>query len=408
MLIWLVGSLAQLSVSSSLLIWSRIVWPILSVYLWYQAYSLINVLVKFFYKLRYQVFNKDLKYTRNDCKQMVLVITGATSGIGLAATKFLHSKGFTVIACYYNKLEPGYRELEEKIEAYEGGANSLYLIELDVTKQQSIVECHQRVIEILDQNKAAGKRFHALINVAGVGFLYKFQWQPRDTLRATLDTNFAGPVMLTREFMPLLVANGKHARLVNVTSPMSVFAAPYSCLYGATKAALVQFTNCLRVDALGHQFKTCLIYPGHFLTSTSILGTSLSKSQEELLATLSEEERRLYAKELERQEKFRAKLEHSSKRPKRSLEVDFRRRNLAQNLARLFIIASGWSSEPDLVDSPLMNSFEQAVRMRDPPMEIFAGNRFFELVTCSCLEVIHRVTLRDISLLLAKRKLFPG
>lgn len=380
---------------------------IFNIFFWYLVYATAILLFKVLYKLRFEVHNEDLKYTREECQRKLVVVTGATSGIGLAVTKYLHSKGFTVVACYFRPGEVGFRELEAKIQketqADDGAeANTLHLVPLDITLQESIEQCHQRVVKILEENKRL--RFHALINVAGVGFSSRFQWQPKKQTRAMLETNLVGPVMMSREFMLLMLKNSPHSRLINVSSPLGMLVAPFNTAYAATKAGLIQFSNALRVDAFDLGIKTISILPGNIIRNTSILNTDCQMSQATLLDTLTEDERCLYGAELEERRLFILKMNKVKDRPL-NLCLDVRDK-LSKNIARAVLLFGGaLSSNQNLEDTNLMNSFDNAVRMRSPPVQMYAGNRFFEIVCGACLDMLNYAFFRDLGYILAKFKL---
>lgn len=387
-IIWILIALVQLAVN-------YLIWPLMQLYGWYLIYSsglfVINILVK----LRYEVYNEDLKYKPKECKNKVLVITGATSGIGLAAAKCFLSRGFIVVACYYSKEEPGYRELEDEIN--KGNGERLFLVALNVKSLDSIERCYQQVQDILNSNSQF--KFHALVNVAGVGFMNRFQWQSRDKIRTTLETNLYGPIMMTREFMPLLVKNAPHSRLVNVSSPLGLLATPYNTVYGATKAGLTHFTNTLRIDAIRYKVKTVNILPGNFIRNTSILNSSYTSDHKTLMATLTNEEKRLYEKDLKDHESLRVQMERVKDRPV-NLSLDLEAK-LSKNLKKLWLIFGGATSDQKLEDSHLMNAFDNAIRVRDPPKEMYAGNQCFEILGGACFELLCHAFLRDWTYFLA-------
>jgi len=387
---------ANLTVSLAHLTKLYLISPLINIFFWCSIYLSASLAIKIVKKIRYEIYNEDLKFKPQECSNKVIVITGSTSGIGLAASKFLLGKGFTIIACYFSKEEPGYEALESESQQAEP---KLFLVELDIRSESSVKLCLEKVEEILSGHQQF--KFHALVNVAGVGHMSKFQWQSRESIKSILATNLFGPIMMTREFMPLLVKSAPESRLVNVSSPLGLIPVEYNTVYAATKAGLIQFTNALRLDTISYNLKLTTILPGNVIKKTSILHPSLIQTRRAaLLNNLTQEEIELYKQELDNHEKLRSKLENSKDKAY-NLSIDITRR-ISGNLIRMGLLVSGALGEDKLEDSNLMNGFDNALRMRDPPREIFSGNRFFEIITSSILEMLSHVAIVDWSYLLKK------
>ena len=111
----------------------------------------------------------------------VILITGASSGIGKAIGEFLHHKGFVV---YGTSRNP------EKI------TNSVFpLIALDVRNSESIQVAVSKVIAI-------SGRLDILINNAGVGITGPLEEIPLAEIKANFDTNFFGPIEVMKAVLP--------------------------------------------------------------------------------------------------------------------------------------------------------------------------------------------------------------
>lgn len=161
-----------------------------------------------------------------------VLVTGATSGIGLGLAKRLHLAGNTVI------IGGRRRHLLEDIRAEYPG---LYAVELDVTNHESIQRC-------FDHTAANFPEFNVLINNAGV-MRPEMLTDPGHltTAEATIQTNLMGPLRMVNKFLPLL-ENATDAVIMNVTSGRAFVPLPATPTYSATKAALHSYTESLRAQ----------------------------------------------------------------------------------------------------------------------------------------------------------------
>jgi NAD(P)-dependent dehydrogenase (short-subunit alcohol dehydrogenase family) len=386
---WLLSLAFWLTISISRLLVACIVCPLAKFAIGYVCYMLVGCLITILIKLRYEVYNEDLRLESNSDKKRVLVITGASSGIGLAVACHFLRRGFVVVACYFSKAEPGYDQL---VALTGSGAtqesNRLHLVELDVRSQESIASCHATVTSILVDDPEL--RLHALINVAGVGVMHKFQWTPQAMIRNIVDTNLTGPLLMTRQFLHLLISTPE-ARLINVASPLALFPATYSAVYAPTKAALTHFASVLKSDTMKHDLKTVTIQPGNLIMNTAILDSSLNQKMDRMAEQLSDEEKALHKDEMDRHQKLvdLVAKKHARATPFKDLRPS----------GKFVTLLTGGLIEDKLQHSgSFFKSFDNAVCLRDPPKEMFAGNMLFNLLAAAFFQWAPRVILRDATL----------
>jgi NAD(P)-dependent dehydrogenase (short-subunit alcohol dehydrogenase family) len=157
-------------------------------------------------------------------KNAVVFVTGANRGIGLAFAKEALARGAL-------KVYAGARDVDSvKLAGVEA-------IELDVTDDAQVLAAAQRCGDVT-----------LLINNAGIGNPGGFMAEDGiESARRQLDTNFYGPLRMTRAFAPVLAANGGGA-IINVLSAASWLNSPRLSVYGATKTAAWALTNGLRND----------------------------------------------------------------------------------------------------------------------------------------------------------------
>src|SRR5690606_22504949 len=143
----------------------------------------------------------------------VILITGASSGLGKAIGEYLFHKGFTV---YGTSRNP------EKIE------NSVFpLVALDVREAAGIKHAVNEVIKVSGQ-------IDVLINNAGVGILGAVEEIPTAEIRNHFETNLYGPIEVMKAVLPQMRAQ-KSGLIINITSIAGYMGLPYRGVYSASK-----------------------------------------------------------------------------------------------------------------------------------------------------------------------------
>ncbi|HUN08563.1 MAG TPA: SDR family oxidoreductase [Aggregatilineales bacterium] len=170
----------------------------------------------------------------------VALVTGANRGIGQEACKHLAKHGFTAILTSRD-LAKGERVAAELQSA---GLDIIYM-PLDVTSAASIEQLAADV-------KAAFGRLDVLVNNAAVYLdegVSVFD-VPIDAFRVTFETNFYGPLLLCRAFMPLMIER-HYGRIINVSSEYGSLAhmGGYTAAYKLSKTALNGLTRTLAAEA---------------------------------------------------------------------------------------------------------------------------------------------------------------
>jgi NAD(P)-dependent dehydrogenase (short-subunit alcohol dehydrogenase family) len=172
----------------------------------------------------------------------LVVITGASTGIGWAAANALREKGLDVFA--------GVRKLEDADRVREAGLRPLTI---DVTDSGSIAAAAEEV--------AAAGPLRALVNNAGVAVSGPVEYVPIDEWRKQLEINLIGQVAVTQAFLPQL-RDGDGGRIVNVSSIGGRIALPLAAPYAASKFALEAVSDSLRRELRGQGVDVVLIEPG--------------------------------------------------------------------------------------------------------------------------------------------------
>jgi NAD(P)-dependent dehydrogenase (short-subunit alcohol dehydrogenase family) len=213
----------------------------------------------------------------------LVVITGASTGIGRATALQLARRGYHVIACV-RKIADGEALLRE------GNENLAFFI-LDVNDGENIDKLREHVGNFFKPASSVG--FFALINNAGVSPVAPIAVVSKEEMEFIFKTNVFGVVELIQALFPYLAATS--GRIVNISSGSGVMAIPLSGAYSMSKFALEALSDILRIEFKQFGIKTVVVEPG--LIRTSIHGKNLA-SMEEVIASLSPEQKNAYERHL--------------------------------------------------------------------------------------------------------------
>jgi NAD(P)-dependent dehydrogenase (short-subunit alcohol dehydrogenase family) len=162
------------------------------------------------------------------------LVTGTSSGIGLATALHLAQEGYHVFAGMRNPNRSD--ELQTAIDA-EG--LPIEIVQLDVTDEGSVKEAFSQI-------DSAGP-LEVLVNNAGIAGATPLELTPEDEHRAIFETNYFGALRCIQSVLPSMRERGRGA-IVNVTSIAGLYAVPNQIAYSASKWAL----ECLG-EALAHE-----------------------------------------------------------------------------------------------------------------------------------------------------------
>jgi NAD(P)-dependent dehydrogenase (short-subunit alcohol dehydrogenase family) len=175
----------------------------------------------------------------------VVVVTGASSGIGRSIAELLARRGFIVYAASRTGKSPQ--------------GERLIPIMMDVREESSVKECMSEI------GSNYGK-LYAVINSAGLGMIGALEDSSADDLRMIFETNLIGLHHVCRHSLPLLRQSGK-SYLINITSIAAQMSLPYRGAYCSSKFAVEGYSETLSQEVRSDGIHVVIVEPGDVRTS---------------------------------------------------------------------------------------------------------------------------------------------
>lgn len=181
----------------------------------------------------------------NNTHRGVTLVTGASSGIGLATAKTLQTAGFRVFG---TSRRPAAK-----------GADGITMLSCDVTDDTSVTK-------LVDEVLAEAGRIDLLVNNAGMGLLGGAEESSIAQAQSLFDLNVFGVLRMTNAVLPTMRRQTK-GRIINVSSVLGFIPAPYSALYSSTKHAVEGYSESLDHELRSFGIRVVLVEPAYTRTS---------------------------------------------------------------------------------------------------------------------------------------------
>jgi NAD(P)-dependent dehydrogenase (short-subunit alcohol dehydrogenase family) len=175
----------------------------------------------------------------------VVLVTGASSGIGLACATHLAGRGYRV---YGTSRRAG-----------TGQAGSVAMLVADVTDDHSV---ERAVAAVLEREG----RLDIVVNNAGMGIAGPVENTSIEAAKRQLEVNFFGAFRVCRAVLPAMRSQGA-GYIVNIGSIGGLIAIPYQAMYSASKFALEGLSESLRMEVRPFGVKVVIIEPGDHKTA---------------------------------------------------------------------------------------------------------------------------------------------
>lgn len=181
------------------------------------------------------------------------LITGSTSGIGLAIANNLASKGYNIV---FNGLEANGEAIAAEV-AQKHGINYMFSPCNLLYPEQIEKMAHEALTKF-------GK-IDVLVNNAGIQFVSPIQDFPLDKWNQIIAINLTATFLLTKLCFPGMLAQ-KFGRIINIASAHGLVASEYKSAYIASKHGVVGFTKTIALEGAPHQITCNAICPGYVHT----------------------------------------------------------------------------------------------------------------------------------------------
>jgi len=187
----------------------------------------------------------------------VWLITGAARGMGVNLAQAALKAGHAVVATARDAA---------KVTAALGEHDNLLAVSLDITDPAAA----QKAVDAAVQRFG---RIDTLINNAGNFYAGFFEEISDTQFRAQMETNFFGPLNVTRAVLPVMRAQ-RSGKIVTITSTAGIVGQEFCAAYAASKFALEGWMESLRFDVAPFGISTTIVEPGFFRTELLVEGAS--------------------------------------------------------------------------------------------------------------------------------------
>jgi short-subunit dehydrogenase len=196
--------------------------------------------------------------------QPVIIITGASSGIGEAAVRTFAKAGYRVVAAArrLDRLQSLAQQMETK---------RVFPVQADVCKNGDIDQLVRASLDHFGQ-------IDVLVNNAGIGRFGWLETLPDEDIEHLFRTNLMSVIYLSRAVLPHMIER-RSGVIINMASIASFIGTPTYSLYAASKFAIRGFTEALRREVNIYGIKVCGIYPGTVFTDFALHAGLVRKSR---------------------------------------------------------------------------------------------------------------------------------
>ena len=188
----------------------------------------------------------------------VWFVTGAGRGLGIDLAQKALAAGHSVVATG--------RSPERILQAI-GAHDNLLAVSLDVTDPEAALAAAKAAVDRFG-------RIDVLVNNAGNFYAGYFEEISADQFRAQMETNFFGPLNVTRAVLPVM-RKQRGGQVITITSTAALIGQEFCAAYAASKFALEGWMESIRFDLAPYGIKTMAVEPGYFRTELLVEGASM-------------------------------------------------------------------------------------------------------------------------------------
>jgi NAD(P)-dependent dehydrogenase (short-subunit alcohol dehydrogenase family) len=188
-----------------------------------------------------------------DLSGRVALVTGGSKGLGQTIADALARAGADVAIASRTQAD-----LDVVAAALRQHGHRALAVSTDITDEDSVRTMTRQVIEHFG-------RIDILVNNAGIGDTYSVVDMDTAHWDRVMSVNLRGPMLCCKHVGPHMIGR-RAGKVINVASVMATRVARYTAAYGASKAAIVQFTRTVALEWIRHNIQVNALCPGYFLT----------------------------------------------------------------------------------------------------------------------------------------------
>ncbi|WP_457094261.1 SDR family oxidoreductase [Microvirga sp. P5_D2] len=187
----------------------------------------------------------------------VWFITGAGRGLGIDIAQKALAAGHSVVATGRNA---------DRVLQAVGAHDNLLTVALDITDPEAAITAAKAAVDRFG-------RIDVLVNNAGNFYAGYFEEISAEQFRAQMETNFFGPLNVTRAILPVM-RKQRSGQVITITSTAGLIGQEFVVAYAASKFALEGWMESLRFDVAPYGIRTMSVEPGFFRTELLVEGAS--------------------------------------------------------------------------------------------------------------------------------------
>lgn len=187
-------------------------------------------------------------------KDKVIVVTGATKGMGLAASTELLKLGAKVVMVYCSDTETA-KHVQEKLTGHQ---SQLLLLKADITKSKDRESIVKQTLETF-------QRVDVLVNNAGIAARSGFLNESEEDFDKVVNVNLKAPIFLAKLVAKQMIAQGEGGSIINFSS-ISGHRGTGGISYDAAKAGIIRATQTMANTLGKHGIRVNSISPGYTQT----------------------------------------------------------------------------------------------------------------------------------------------